>query len=124
MVKVRIEYKGQVKEFEKDAVIALFPSEESKHMVFVGRASTERAAETLSAGIPCILEQVSDSRMEYVSTMIDVHNKIGEKIKEELKAGGIHPLVYTLLKAMGGSSKNEHLSCKRKYHQPWQISGK
>ncbi len=98
MVKVRIEYKGQVKEFEKDAVIALFPSEESKHMVFVGRASTERAAETLSAGIPCILEQVSDSRMEYVSTMIDVHNKIGEKIKEELKAGGIHPLVNTLLK--------------------------
>ena len=28
MVKVRIEYKGQVKEFEKDAVIALFPGEE------------------------------------------------------------------------------------------------
>lgn len=101
MVKVRIEYKGQVKEFEKDAVIALFPSEESKHMVFVGRASTERAAETLSAGIPCILEQVSDSRMEYVSTMIDVHNKIEEKIKEELKAGGIHPLVDVLVKAMG-----------------------
>lgn len=101
MVKVRIEYKGQVKEFEKDAVIALFPSEESKHMVFAGRASTERAAETLSAGIPYILEQASGSRMEYVNAMIKVHDEIDKKIKEELKAGGIHPLVDALVKAMG-----------------------
>ena len=95
MVKVRIEYKGQVKEFEKDAVIALFPGEESAHMVFVGRSSTERATETLSAGIPCILEQVS------VNAMIKVHDEIDKKIKEELKAGGIHPLVDVLVKAMG-----------------------
>lgn len=38
--------------------------------------------------------------MEYVSTMIDVHNKIGEKIKEELKAGGVHPLADALVEAM------------------------
>ena len=101
MVKVRIEYKGQVKEFEKDAVIALFPGEESAHMVFAGETSTERVVETLSAGVPRTLERASGSRMEYVSTMIDVRNKIGEKIKEELKAGGIHPLVDVLVKAMG-----------------------
>ena len=101
MVKVRIEYKGQVDEFEGNAVAAFIPGKEITHIAFTGETSTERAAETLSAGIPYILEQVSDSRMEYVSTMIDVHNKIGEKIKEELKAGSIHPLVDVLVKAMG-----------------------
>lgn len=101
MVKVRIEYKGQVKEFERDAVIALFPSEESAHMVFAGKASTERAVRTLSVGIPRILERVFDDRMEYVDAMIKVHDEIDKKIKEELKAGGIHPLVDALVKAMG-----------------------
>lgn len=100
MVKVRIEYKGQVKEFEKDAVIALFPSEESKHMVFVGRASTERAAETLSAGIPYILEQVSDSRMEYVDAMVEAYKRFEEKIKEELRTRGANVLIDALAKAM------------------------
>lgn len=101
MVKVRIECKGQVKEFEKDAVIALFPGEESAHMVFAGETSTERVVETLSAGVPRALEWASDSRMEYVNAMIKVHDEIDKKIKEELKAGGIHPLVNVLVKAMG-----------------------
>ena len=101
MVKVRIEYKGQVYEFEEDAVIALFPGEESAHMVFAGKASTERVVETLSAGVPRALERASDSRMEYVDAMVKVHDEIDKKIKEELKAGGIHPLVDALVKAMG-----------------------
>ncbi len=100
MVKVRIEYKGQVYEFEKDAVIAFFPDKESTHAVVTGETSIDRAAGALSAGIPRILEVASESRMEYVSTMIDVHNKIGEKIKEELKAGGVHPLADALVEAM------------------------
>lgn len=99
MVKVRIEYNGKVKEFEKDAVIAFFPDEESAHTVFVGKTSTERVVGALSVSIPCILERVSDSRMEYVSTMIDVWNKIEEKIKEELRAGGVHSLVDALVEA-------------------------
>lgn len=36
MVKVRIEYKGQVREFEKDAVIAFFSDKESAHVVVTG----------------------------------------------------------------------------------------
>lgn len=101
MVKVRIEYKGQVREFEKDAVIAFFPDKESTHAVVTGETSIDRAAGALSAGIPRILEQASESRMEYVSTMIDAWNKIDKKIKEELRAGKIHPLVDVLVKAMG-----------------------
>lgn len=98
MVKVRIECEGQVREFEKDAVIAFFPDEESTHTVFAGKTSTERVVRTLSAGIPCILEQVSESRMEYIDAMIDVLNKIDKKIKEELRAGKIHPMVDALVK--------------------------
>lgn len=98
MVKVRIEYKGQVYEFEKDAVIAFFPDKESTHAVVTGETSIDRAAGALSAGIPRILEVASESRMEYVSTMINVRNKIDKKIKKELKAGGIHPLVDALVK--------------------------
>lgn len=101
MVKVRIEYDGQVREFEKDTVIAFFLDKERARAVFAGEDSTKRVVRTLSAGIPCILEQVSDSRMEYVDAMIDVWNKIDKKIKEELKAGGINPLVDVLVKAMG-----------------------
>lgn len=98
MVKVRIEYKGQVREFEKDAVIAFFPDKESARMIFTGETSIKRVTGTLSAGIPRILELASEIRTEYVSTMIDVRNKIEEKIKEELKAGGINPLVDALVK--------------------------
>ena len=36
MVKVRIEYKGQVREFEEDAVIAFFPDKESARMIYTG----------------------------------------------------------------------------------------
>lgn len=101
MVKVRIEYKGQVREFEKDAVIAFFPDKERAQAVFAGEGSTERAVRTLSVGIPSFLERASGSRMEYVNAMIKVHDEIDKKIKEELKAGGIHPLVDVLVKAMG-----------------------
>lgn len=101
MVKVRIEYDGNVREFEKDAVIAFFPDEESAHMVIVGRMDIDGVESALSVVIPRILERVSDSRMEYASTMIDVWNKIEEKIKEELRAGGIDPLVDALVKTMG-----------------------
>lgn len=66
-----------------------------------GETSTERVVETLSAGVPRTLEWASDSRMEYVNAMIKVHDEIDKKIKEELKAGVIHPLVDVLVKAMG-----------------------
>lgn len=98
MVKVRIEYKGQVREFEKDAVIAFFPDKERAQAVFAGEGSTERAVRTLSVGIPSFLERASGSRLDYVNAMIYARNKINEKIKEELKAGGIHPLVDALVK--------------------------
>ena len=101
MVKVRIEYKGQVREFEKDAVIAFFPDKESARMIFTGETSIKRVTGTLSAGIPRILERVSDNRVEYIGTMIEVRDEIEEKIKEELRAGGVHPLVDALTKAMG-----------------------
>lgn len=98
MVKVRIECEGQVREFEKDAVIVFFLDKERAQAMFAGEDSTERVVRTLSAGIPCILEQVSESRMEYVDAMIDVLNKIDKKIKEELRAGKIHPMVDALVK--------------------------
>lgn len=98
MVKVRIEYKGQVREFEKDAVIAFFPDEESAHTSIAGEMNIDRVEGALSAVIPIILEKVSDDRMEYVSAMIKVHDEIDKKIKKELKAGGIHPLVDALVK--------------------------
>lgn len=98
MVKVRIEYKGQVREFEKDAVIAFFPDEESAHTAIAGEMNIDRVEGALSAVIPIILEKVSDDRMEYVSAMIKVHDEIDKKIKKELKAGGIHPVVDALVK--------------------------
>lgn len=100
MIKVRIEHKGQVREFEEDAVIALFPDKESARMIFTGETSIKRVMGTLSVGVPRILEKASDSRMEYVDAMIKVHDEIDKKIKEELKAGGIHPLVDALAKAI------------------------
>ena len=101
MVKVRIEYKGQVDEFEGNAVAAFIPDDGGTHRVLIGETSADEMAKVLSAGIPHILKQVSDSRMEYVNAMIKVHDEIDKKIKEELKAGGIHPLVDVLVKAMG-----------------------
>lgn len=98
MVKVRIEYDGQVREFEEDAVIAFFPDEESAHTSIAGEMNIDRVEGALSAVIPIILEKVSDDRMEYVSAMIKVHDEIDKKIKKELKAGGIHPLVDALVK--------------------------
>lgn len=73
-----------------------------------GEGSTERVVRTLSVGILSFLERVFDDRMDYVSAMIEVRDEIEEKIKEELKAGGIHPLVDALTKAMGRNSKNEN----------------
>lgn len=101
MVKVRIEHKGQVREFEEDAVIALFPDKESARMIFTGETSIKRVTGTLSAGIPRILELASESRTEYIDAMVEVYKRFEEKIKEELRAGGVHPLVDALTKAMG-----------------------
>ena len=108
MVKVRIEYKGQVREFEKDAVIAFFPDKERAQAVFAGEGSTERTVRTLSVGIPVSWSVHLVAGWEYVNAMIKVHDEIDKKIKEELKAGGIYPLVDVLVKAMGEELKNEN----------------
>ena len=100
MIKVRIEYNGKVKEFEKDAVIAFFPDEESTHTAFVGKTSTERVVGALSVGIPCILEQASGSRTEYIDAMVEVYKRFEEKIKEELRTRGANVLIYALAKAI------------------------
>lgn len=98
MVKVKIEYKGKVKEFEEDAVIALFPRNENAHAVITGKTNIKKIVKALSACIPDILELVSDDRLEYIASMIEVNDSIDKKIKEELKAGGVHPLVDKLIK--------------------------
>lgn len=100
MVKVRIEHKGQVREFEKDAVIAFFPDKERAQAVFAGEGSTERAVRTLSVGILSFLERVFDDRMDYVSAMIEVRDEIEEKIKEELRTRDANVLIDALAKAM------------------------
>lgn len=100
MVKVRIEYKGQVREFEKDAVIAFFSDKERAQAVFAGEDSTERAVRTLSVGILSFLERVFDDRMDYVSAMIEVRDEIEEKIKEELRTRGANVLIDALAKAI------------------------
>lgn len=103
MVKVRIECEGQVREFEGSAIAAFIPFSDSgkAHWALIGETSAGEMAKVLSAGIPYILEQVSDSRMEYVDAMVEAYKRFEEKIKEELKAGEIHPLVDVLVKAMG-----------------------
>lgn len=100
MVKVRIEHKGQVREFEKDAVIAFFPDKERAQAVFAGEGSTERAVRTLSVGILSFLERVFDDRMDYVSAMIEVRDEIEEKIKEELRTRDANVLIDALAKAI------------------------
>lgn len=100
MVKVRIEYKGQVREFEKDAVIAFFSDKERAQAVFAGEDSTERAVRTLSVGILSFLERVFDDRMDYVSAMIEVRDEIEEKIKEELRTRDANVLIDALAKAI------------------------
>lgn len=100
MVKVRIEYNGKVKEFEKDAVIAFFPDEESTHTVFAGKTSTERVVGALSVGIPCILERASKNRTEYIDAMVEVYKRFEEKIKEELRTRGANVLIDALAKAI------------------------
>lgn len=98
MVKVRIEYKGQVREFKEDAVIALFPGKESTRLVIAGETSNNRVMNALTNCIPEILEREFDERMDYVRAMINVYECIGKKIKEELRAGGIHPLMDAIAK--------------------------
>lgn len=100
MVKVRIEYKGQVREFEKDAVIAFFPDKESTRMIFTGETSIKRVTGTLSAGIPRILERASESWVEYIGTMIEVREQIEKKIEEELRTRGANVLIDALAKAI------------------------
>lgn len=100
MVKVRIEYKGQVREFEGNAVAAFIPDDGGTHRVLIGETSADEMAKVLSAGVPRALERASDSRMEYVDAMIKVHDEIDKKIKKELKAGGINPLVDALVKTI------------------------
>ena len=100
MVKVRIEYKGQVREFEKDAVIAFFSDKERAQAVFAREDSTERAVRTLSVGILSFLERVFDDRMDYVSAMIEVRDEIEEKIKEELRTRDANVLIDALAKAI------------------------
>lgn len=103
MVKVRIEDEGQVREFEGSAIAAFipFPDSGKAHWALIGETSADEMAKVLSAGIPYILEWASDSRMEYVDAMVEAYKRFEEKIKEELKAGEIHPLVDVLVKAMG-----------------------
>lgn len=102
MVKVRIEYNGKVKEFEKDAVIAFFPDEESTHMIFAGETSLKRVKGTLSVGIPRILELASESRTEYIDAMVEVYKRFEEKIEEELRTRGANVLIDALAKAIEG----------------------
>lgn len=102
MVKVRIEDEGQVREFEGSAIAAFIPFSDSgkAHWALIGETSADEMAKVLSAGIPRALERASKNRMEYIDAMIKVHNEIDKKIREELKAGGIHPLVDALVKAI------------------------
>lgn len=100
MVKVRIEYKGQVREFEKDAVIAFFPDEESAHTSIAGEMNIDRVEGALSAGIPRILELASESRTEYIDAMVEVYKRFEEKIKEELRTRGANVLIDALAKAI------------------------
>lgn len=100
MIKVRIEYDGNVREFKEDAVIAFFSDKERAQAVFAGEDSTERAVRTLSVGILSFLERVFDDRMDYVSAMIEVRDEIEEKIKEELRTRGANVLIDALAKAI------------------------
>ena len=100
MVKVRIEYKGQVREFEKDAVIAFFPDKERAQAVFAGEGSTERVVRTLSVGILSFLERASKNRTEYIDAMVEVYKRFEEKIKEELRTRDANVLIDALAKAI------------------------
>ena len=100
MVKVRIEHKGQVREFEEDAVIALFPGKESARLVIAGETSLKRIKGTLSVGIPRILEWASKNRTEYIDAMVEVYKRFEEKIKEELRTRGANVLIDALAKAI------------------------
>lgn len=100
MVKVRIEYEGQVDEIEGNVVAAFIPDDGGTHRVLIGKTSADEMVKVLSAGVPRILEKASGSRLDYVNAMIYARNKINEKIKEELRAGGIHPLADALTKAI------------------------
>lgn len=102
MVKVRIEYEGRVREFEGSAIAAFIPFSDSgkAHWALIGETSADEMAKVLSAGIPCILEWASDSRMEYVDAMVEAYKRFEEKIKEELRTRGANVLIDALAKAM------------------------
>ena len=107
MVKVRIEYDGQVDEIEGNAVAAFIPFSDDGEVYWVlaGETSTDEMAKVLSAGVPRILEQVSGSRMEYIDAMVEVYKRFEEKIKEELRTRGANVLIDALAKAMGEELK-------------------
>ena len=52
MVKVRIEYKGQVREFEKDAVIAFFSDKERAQAVFAGGRQHRKSSKNVISWHP------------------------------------------------------------------------
>lgn len=67
-------------------------------MFLKGKANVLEVISLLSELISMTLECVSDDRLEYIASMIEVHDRLDKKIKEELKAGGVHSLVDKLIK--------------------------
>lgn len=63
-----------------------------------GKISNLEIISLLSGLISSGLEHVSDDRLEYIASMIEVYDRLEKKIKEELKAGDVHPLVDKLIK--------------------------
>lgn len=102
MVKVRIEYEGQVREFEGSAIAAFIPFSDDGEVYWVlaGETSADEMAKVLSAGIPRILERASKNRTEYIDAMVEVYKRFEEKIKEELRTRGANVLIDALAKAM------------------------
>lgn len=98
MVKVRIDFDGHVEELKGESIAAVIPEGKGAYQVLMGDADAKTIAINLSEGIPKILEKASDNRSEYVFAMIYVYMKISEKITEEVKSGGVNPLVNELAK--------------------------
>lgn len=98
MVKVRIDFDGHVEELKGESIAAVIHEGKGTYQILVGDADAKTIAINLSEGIPKILEKASDNRSEYVFAMIYVYMKISEKITEEVKSGGVNPLVNELAK--------------------------
>lgn len=98
MVKVRIEHDRRVEELKGESIAAVIPEGKGAYQILMGDADAKTIAINLSEGVPKILKEASDNRLEYVFAMIYMHMKIGEKITKELKAGGVNPMVNALAK--------------------------